>query len=77
MNIQIQSKFIVSNKKYVYIMVRSIYREYFSYSVQAGYFRVKIILKKEGQKLLGYYGNYIYHFEKEEIKGIHSNVPDW
>lgn len=54
-----------------------IYIEYFSYSIQAGYFRVKILLREKEKNIYGYYGNHIYIFKKEKIEGIFSDNPDW
>lgn len=54
-----------------------LYIEYYWHSVQAGYYRVKIMIDKHNEQLLGYSGDYIYSLKKENINGDFSDEPDW
>lgn len=54
-----------------------LYIEYYWYSTQAGYYRVKIMIDKNNDQLLGYSEDYIYSLKKENINGKFSDIPDW
>ena len=54
-----------------------LYIEYYWHSVQAGYYRVKIMIESHNEQLLGYSGDYIYSLKKENINGDFSDEPDW